>query len=183
MTSAITKLRETIYNPRTGQRTHFVRTAAETDGEVLEIESVHPPGQPPEPEHTHPLQTSRIEVLSGTMWFRIDGVDRAVGPGEVVEIPPGIAHYFWNDSQAEARMRQEFRPALGIEDFFRTYFALAQDNKLGASGLPSLLRLAVMMKAYDREIRATTPPRAVQLVLMWALAPIGRVLGYRATYP
>ncbi|MCZ7554728.1 MAG: hypothetical protein M5U05_19495 [Anaerolineales bacterium] len=78
---------------------------------------------------------------------------------------------------------QEFRPALKIEDFFDTYFALARAGKLNEEGLPNLLHMAVIMREYDREIRAVHPPRLVQQMLMWSLAPIGRLLGYRGAFP
>lgn len=172
-----------IFNPRTGQRTIFRQTAQDTGGALLQIETHHAPHSPPEPEHVHPFQESRCEMLSGSLHFHIGAEMHAIGPGESVEIPRDVPHYFWNDSDEEARAIQEFRPALKIEDFFATYFALARENKLNRQGLPNLLQLAVLMQEYDREIRVTQPPRLVQQLLMWTLGPLGRLRGYRGTYP
>lgn len=171
-----------IVNPRTGQRTKFVQTADDTANVLLQMETYHPPHNPAEPEHTHPLQESRCAVVAGSLCFCIRGVEQSVRAGESVTIPRGVAHYFWNDGDDEAYAVQEFRPALKIEDFFVTYFALARDGKLNKAGLPSILQLAVLMQEYDQEIRVTQPPRRIQQLLMWTLGPLGRLLGYRGTY-
>lgn len=171
-----------IVNPRTGQRTVFLQTAADTGGTLLRMETFHPPHGPAEPEHVHPLQASRCEILSGSLCFRIAGIERSIGPGEAVDIPRNVPHTFWNASDDQAHAIQEFRPALKIEDFFATYFALARAGKLNKQGLPNLFLMAVLMREYDQEIRVQQPPRLVQTLLMWSLAPIGRLLGYRGNY-
>lgn len=172
-----------IVNPRTGQRTIFLQTAQDTNGALLQMETFHPAHGPAEPEHIHPLQESRCELLSGTLHFSINGVKQTVKPGEGVTIPAGAPHYFWNDGEVEAHAIQEFRPALNIKDFFVSYFALARDGKLNEAGLPkSVLHLAVLMKTYDDVMRVTKPSRALQQLVMWTLAPLGKLAGYRATY-
>jgi quercetin dioxygenase-like cupin family protein len=171
-----------ISNPRTGQRTVFLQTAGSTGGKLLRVETFHPAHSPPEPEHVHPFQESRCEVISGSLRFSVAGVERLVSAGEAVDIPRRVPHYFWNDGDKEAHAIQEFRPALNIEDFFDTYFALARAGKLNDKGLANPLQMAVIMREYDRVIRVTQPPRTVQRLLM-ALAPLGRLLGYRGTYP
>jgi quercetin dioxygenase-like cupin family protein len=172
-----------IFNPRTGQRTIFLQTAADTGGTLLRIETFHPPHGAAEPEHVHPFQQSRCEVVSGALHFRIAGNERSVGAGEKVGIPANVPHYFWNESDDEAHAIQEFRPALKTEDFFDTYFALARAGRLNEKGLPNLLVMAVLMREYDREMRVVQPPRLLQTLLMWTLSPFGRLLGYRGTYP
>jgi quercetin dioxygenase-like cupin family protein len=171
-----------ISNPRTGQRMIFLQTAGTTGGNLLRTENFHPAHSPPEPEHVHPFQESRCEVIGGALRFRIDGAERLVSAGEAVDIPRNVPHYFWNDSNSEAHALQEFRPALNIEDFFDTYFALASAGKLNDKGLPNLLHMAVLLSEYDQVIRATQPPRSIQRLLMM-LAPLGQLLGYRGTYP
>lgn len=171
-----------IANPRTGQRTIFLQTAANTGGKLLRTETFHPAHSPPEPEHVHPFQQSRCEVIAGSLRFSVAGVERLVSAGEAVDIPRNVPHYFWNDSDHEAHAIQEFRPALNIEDFFNTYFALAQAGKLNDKGLANPLQMAVVMREYDRVIRVTQPPRWMQRLLMM-LAPLGQLMGYRGTYP
>lgn len=172
-----------IVNSRTGQRTIFLQTATDTQGAYFRMESFHPPGQPAEPEHVHPFQTSHCEVLSGRLHFRIADTERIVSAGETLDIPRNVPHYFWNDGNEEAHAIQEFRPALNIEDFFDTYFALARAGKLTEKGIPpNLFHMAVLIQEFDQVIQLMNPPRVVQRLLM-LLAPCGRLLGYRATYP
>lgn len=171
-----------IANSRTGQRTIFLQTAHETNNALLRIETFHAAHGLAEPEHIHPVQQSSCEVLAGSLRFCINGKEQSIGPGQVVCIPPGTPHYFWNDGDDEAHALQEFRPALNIEDFFATYFALARDEKLNRAGLPNLLQLGVLMQEYDEAIRVTKPPRFVQQLLKWILGPLGRWCGYRGVY-
>ena len=171
-----------IVNPRTGQRTIFLQTADDTGGALLRMETFHPPHGPAEPEHVHPFQASRCEIVSGSLCFRIAGVERSIGPGEAVDIPRNVPHTFWNADDEKTHAIQEFRPALKIEDFFTTYFALARANKLNEKGQPNLFLMAVIMREYDQEIRVSQPPRIVQKLLMWSLSPLGRLPGYQGSY-
>lgn len=168
-------------NPRTGQRTVFLQTAADTGGKLLRMETFHPAQSPPEPEHVHPYQESRCEIVTGSLHFSIASKEQLVRAGETVVIPPNVPHYFWSGSDEESHAVQEFRPALNIEDFFDTYFALARAGKLNQKGLPNPLLMAVLMGEYGNAIRVTQPPRFVQLVIM-GFAPIGRLLGYRGKH-
>jgi quercetin dioxygenase-like cupin family protein len=171
---------EQIQNPRTGQRMRFRQTAAETKGALLQIESVNPPTGVAEPEHVHPRQESRAEVVTGTLRFVVAGEERRLGPGDAITIPAGTPHYFVNDGEADAVSIQEFRPALRTADFFRAFFKLAEQGKLDAHGMPSLLTLAILAPGFADEIRAVSPPWPVQRVAFALLAPIARLRGHAA---
>jgi quercetin dioxygenase-like cupin family protein len=114
---------QTVVNAATGERVTFVRTAADTGGELLELELVWPrPGQRA-PAHVHPEMEERYEVLEGTAAFRIGGEERAAGPGEVVAVPPGTTHLAWNPTDHPVRLKVEFRPALRWEEFVVRLFS------------------------------------------------------------
>ena len=166
-----------IHNPRTGQRMRFLRTAADTNGALLRIETVNPPGGEPEPVHVHPRQESRAEVIAGTLRFVIDGTERRLGPGDAITIPAAVPHHFINDGEEDAVAIQEFRPALRSAEFFETYFDLAERGDLDERGMPSLLRLAVLALAFADEIRVVSPPWPVQRAAFALLAPIARLRG------
>jgi hypothetical protein len=55
-----------ITNPRTGQVMIFLKTSAETNGELLQIECFGPPTLEREPEHIHSFQQSSFEIISGS---------------------------------------------------------------------------------------------------------------------
>ena len=173
---------EEIVNPRTGQRMIFRQTAADTNGTLLQIETINPPG-PAEPEHIHPEQVSSAEVLAGALTFNVAGTVRRVPAGEKIVIPAGVPHYFWNDGEEDGRAIQELRPALRTEDFFTTWFALARDDKLNAKGMPPLLQMVALVQPYARVMRPTSPPWPVLRLTAWVLGPLARARGYRAIYP
>jgi quercetin dioxygenase-like cupin family protein len=173
---------ETITNVRTGQKMFFRKTGRETNGTLLEIECFSPPSDVKEPEHIHPVQESTCEVISGKLHFQINGKMQTVVPGEVIIIPASIPHYFWNGDETEAHYIQRFRPSLQIDTFFRTYFALARDNKLNKKGLPNLFLISLISLNHQNEIRLVKPPWALQKFIFSVLAPIGKVLGYKPSY-
>jgi quercetin dioxygenase-like cupin family protein len=168
-----------LVNPRTGQRLRFVETAHGSQGALVAMECVSPPGMEREPEHVHPYQENSFEVHSGALRFKISGQERVVGPGERVVVPAATPHCFWVEGPEEALYRQEFRPALGIEHFFEVLFTLARDRMLDERGMPPFLMLGLFGRAFWNEVRVTRPPAWVQRITYALLAPIGRVAGYR----
>jgi hypothetical protein len=53
-----------------------------------------------------------------------------------------------------------------------------------AAGVPrNPLRLALVLREFEHEIRFVRPPLAPQKAILGPLARLGRILGYRAEYP
>jgi quercetin dioxygenase-like cupin family protein len=170
-----------IENARTGQRMTFLVTAEDSDGALLRIESLNPPG-PFEPLHIHPRQESTAEVISGSLLYIVDGRETRLGPGDQIVIPANAQHKFRNDGDQEAHSIAEFRPALRIAEFFETLFALSQRGELTAEGMPSLLQLALSVPVFGDEIRLPTPPWLIQRMALAPLVPLARLRGLRPTY-
>ncbi len=76
----------------------------------------------------------------------------------------------------------EVRPALGFEQLIDTMFTLAGDGKVNKRGLPNPLRLAVIARHHFDDVRLPFPPAWLQRLGLAFAAPLGRLLGYRATY-
>jgi quercetin dioxygenase-like cupin family protein len=171
-----------ITNPRTGQRMIFLQTGRETNGKLLEIESFNPKSVMREPIHVHPKQESSAEIISGKLHFLVDGKEKIIGEGEKIIIPAGVPHCFWNEEDTEANSIQKFSPALTIDGFFESFFALAKDGKLNDKGMPPFLLLPLMGLKHQDDIRVINPPWPVQLITYYLLAPISFLLGYRASY-
>jgi quercetin dioxygenase-like cupin family protein len=171
-----------ITNSRTGQIMIFLKTGEDTNGELLEIECFSPQSKAKEPEHVHPQQTNIFRILSGSCIFSVDGTEQVVGPGETISIPPNVKHHFWNSGNTTTHYLQEFRPALHIDSFFETFFALSRDGKLNENGIPNLLHGSVIMLKHKNEIRVTNPPWPLQILTYHVLAPFGYLIGYRADY-
>ena len=166
---------ETLENPVTGERFTFTHTAASTDGELLAFDfALRPGGAVPIP-HVHPVQTERFEVVEGLMRFRVGLRTRLAGPGDVVEIAPGVAHSFANAGQDEARLRVEVRPALAMEEMFAEVIAMAQAGRMTSRGLPrNLLDLALLARTYDREAHAPVLGLGLQRLLLAPLVALAR---------
>jgi quercetin dioxygenase-like cupin family protein len=147
--------------------------------ERAEIDSVNPPSEEREPLHVHPRQRSGAKILSGSLVFEVDGVERRLAAGDSISIPPGVPHRFWNDGAKDARSIQFFEPALDSAAFFETLFALATEDKLDAKGMPRLLPLALLVPEFGEEIRPVSPPWPVLKTLALALSPLARLRGHR----
>jgi quercetin dioxygenase-like cupin family protein len=170
LTDAMITPGQTLENPVTGERFTFTDTARSTGGELLAFElGLRPGGAVPIP-HVHPIQTERFEVVEGRMRFRVGLRRRFAGPGDVVEVAPGVVHGFANAGDVEARVRVEVRPALAMEEMLAEVVAMAQAGRMTRRGLPRNLRdLAVLARTYDREAHAPLLSVGVQRLL---LAPI-----------
>jgi quercetin dioxygenase-like cupin family protein len=161
---------QTLENPVTGERFTFTDTASSTGGELLAFElALRPGGAVPIP-HVHPIQTERFEVVAGLMRFRLGLRRRLAGPGDVVEVAPGVVHGFANVGDEEARVRVEVRPALAMEEMLAEVVAMARAGRMTRRGLPRNLRdLAVLARTYDREAHAPLLSVGLQRLL---LAPL-----------
>jgi quercetin dioxygenase-like cupin family protein len=173
-----------IEHPVTGEKVIFRKTAQDTGGELLLAELIVQPHGFVAAEHIHPLQEERFEVISGSVRLRMNGVEKEIQKGESMIVPSGTPHLWWNDSDEEAHVLVEVRPALRIEEFFETFFGLAQAGKVNKkTGLPNPLILALIMREFKQEIHLAQPPLPVQNVLFSVMGLIGRLCGYQGRYP
>jgi quercetin dioxygenase-like cupin family protein len=170
---------QTVQNPVTGERFTFTDTAASTGGELLAFDfALRPGGAVPIP-HVHPIQTERFEVVDGQMTFRVGLRKIEAGPGDVVDVAPGVAHSFANAGETEARMRVEIRPALAMEEMFAEVVAMARAGRMNRRGMPrNVLELAVLARKYDQEAHAPLLGVRLQRLL---LAPLVFLAGHRRT--
>jgi quercetin dioxygenase-like cupin family protein len=167
---------QTLENPVTGERFTFIETAATTGGELLSFElGLRPGGAVPLP-HVHPIQTERFEVVEGRMRFRLGLRTVVAGPGDVVEVAPGVTHGFANAGDGEARVRVEVRPALEMDAMFADVIAMARAGRMSRRGMPrNVLDLAVLARTYDREAHAPFMTVGLQRLLLAPLVLLARV--------
>jgi quercetin dioxygenase-like cupin family protein len=174
---------QVLDNPVSGERIVFRRTAADTNGELLEIDlHLSPDGHVPG-AHRHPEQEERFHVRSGRVEFRLGRKRIVAGPGDTVVVPAGATHRFANAGDEEAHVRVQVVPALDMEELFETTVALAKEGKTNRKGMPKPLHLALFVRRFEREVRAPFPPPAVVRVLMAPLAWAARLRGYGTAVP
>jgi quercetin dioxygenase-like cupin family protein len=172
----------TIDNAVSGERITFHRTAADTDGRLLEFElELAADGRVPG-AHVHPEQEERFHILEGTMKFRLGARTIVAGAGDSVVVPAGRVHKFSNAGDGPARVRVEVEPALGMEDLLTTTAQLAHEGNVTRSGMPKPLHLALFVQRFRREVRAPFPPAWMVQAMMAPLAALARRRGHAARY-
>lgn len=134
-------------------------------------------------EHMHPTQVEKFKVLEGELTVKRDGKTTVLRKGESSEIPAGMWHDWWNAADRDALVRVEFTPGDRFAHMIETFFGLARLGHTSASGMPSILQLALTATEFSDVVVFRTPPQMVQRVIFGSLAPIARMRGYRATYP
>jgi quercetin dioxygenase-like cupin family protein len=166
---------DTLENPVTGERFTFTHTSASTGGELLAFElGLRPGGAVPIP-HVHPIQTERFEVVDGRMTFRVGLRKLHAGPGDVIEVAPGVTHSFANKGDEEARVRVEVRPALAMEEMFTEVVAMAKAGRMNRRGMPrNVLELALLARKYDQEAHAPLVSVRLQRLLLAPLVWLAR---------
>ena len=103
-----------------GMRLLLVRTGAETDGELLEMEASYSGEAGMPPQHLHPKQAERFEVLEGSMRAIVDGEERVYDVGASFEVPVGTPHQM--AAEGRTRMRWQVMPALRTAEFFERLY-------------------------------------------------------------
>jgi quercetin dioxygenase-like cupin family protein len=169
---------QVIENPVSGERFTFLRTAADTNGELLQFELVLRPGGRIPIMHRHAAQEERFSITSGTVRARVRDGWREITAGETIVIARGTPHVLRNDSPEEARIIGELRPAMHTEEILEAMCALAQAGRVSKAGLPNPLRMAVLTQALGQQDYAPVVPIVVQKAALVVLSALGRALGY-----
>ncbi len=160
-----------IESPPTGQVLEFLITSEESGGELLRVRvTVAPGGRVP--NHVHPEQEERFEVVSGRPTFRARRRSWQAEPGEHVTLAPGEPHLFRNDTDQDIQMIAEVRPALRSEEVFDALFRLAREGRTrGRIGAPGPFATSRLIRDYEREFFYLS---AIPLPLQKALKVLAR---------
>ena len=175
---------DTVEHPVTGERITFIATSEEMNGEYATFElRVRPHGFVVAP-HIHPHAVESFEIRSGTFTFVVNGEERQVRAGDSATVPAGAVHAWWNSGDEEGVATVEFRPGWKTEEFFESFFGLAQDGKANPkTGLPNLLWLASIFRAYRDFGYIAKPPLFLQHAVFTPVGAVARLLGYRMPRP
>ena len=166
-----------VTNPVTGV------TVREADPEGWDVEIRLAPGARGPAEHVHRSVEERFEVRQGEATFSVGGRERVLDPGTEVRVSPGTAHAFGNDADVETVLLGRTVP--GSDELGRvvaTLFGLAREGKTDERGRPGFLQGAVIAEETVDETYFAGVPYGVQRAVGRVFGPVGRALGYRATY-
>jgi mannose-6-phosphate isomerase-like protein (cupin superfamily) len=175
---------DSLENPVTGERGIIEKAPWEGSDSSLEAELHVAPGGAVAGEHVHTEFDERFTVEAGRIGFRLDGEESIAEPGDVVEIPRGSWHDWWNASSEEeavarVRVSDGGRFILMIENLF----GLARDGYTNRKGMVNPLQLSMLATEFEDVIVFKRPPAAVQSLVFSLLRPVARARGYRGTYP
>lgn len=174
-----------MVNPVTRERFVWRHTAASTGGEFAEFDLHLGEGAMVAGRHTHPHQREDFRVESGAIRLRYGNSEETLTPGDERSVDAGVPHTWANVGSGDAHVVVRFTPALRSEEFFEAFCGLAQAGKLNKRGIPrNPMQLVVWTHDFRQEIG---PPsallRLVSFPLFAALAPVGRVAGFKSSYP
>lgn len=174
---------ESLENPCTGERGVLVKTPWEGEDNSLVADLYVQPGGAVVGEHVHHDFDERFTVKEGKIAFRLDGQESVAGPGEVVEIPRGSWHDWWNAADEVSVAQVWVSDGRRFLQMIETLFGLARDGHTDAKGTPDPLQLAMFATEYRDVLVLRRPPAFVQSALFGLLRPVARARGYRGTYP
>lgn len=179
----MSKAGDVFENPVTGEFGYIRVGTEETDGRFLVADLRVRPGGAVLGAHIHPTVDERFTVLNGKIGYMRGNQRGILQPGDSADLPRGIPHDWWNAGDEEARVIVEMRPATRMEQMITTLFWLAREGKTNKEGAPNPLQMAVIAQEFADVVVFLSPPRWIQRFLFAVLAPLARLLGYRALYP
>lgn len=104
-----------------GVELEIVIRSEDTDGRFCLLTDELPAGWAL-PAHRHANESETIIVLTGRLRMTIDGVERDVGPGDVVHVPSGVSHDGAVVGNGPVTRTVVFSPG-GMERFFEVLAA------------------------------------------------------------
>jgi uncharacterized protein YndB with AHSA1/START domain len=149
-----------------GCKVQLIRTAAETDGELIEFDVIgRPRGFLAQP-HVHVDQSERYEVIARTLKIVEGGREHLLGPGETMEVPAGVSHrQMPGDDGDDGHVRVQVRPAGNTQAFLERVAAMCAAGEFNRFGFPRPVAGARLVSDFGDEGHATRPPLAVQKAL------------------
>ncbi|WP_214226068.1 cupin domain-containing protein [Pedobacter sp. B4-66] len=168
-----------IANRVTGQVIRFIQTAKDTNGELLEMESLYPLFSKEPPVHFHPHQEEYFKVLKGELTVRIGNESRIYRSGATIKIKPGVRHSMWNEGLMDALVNWKVYPAMDTEHFLTTLTQLANTGKTNDTGVPPLPILVFLLKKYNQTFRLAKIPMGVLTVMSILFKPLFKVHNYK----
>ena len=152
----------------------------EPDNRAPAVEFRHvlaPGGAGPEP-HIHTKQTETFHIISGIMVASLKGQkDVRLGPGEMIDVPPGIVHSFTNGSKEEPLvLRIVIEPALDFQWFMTEAIKSGIRNGGSQKDMPLLEAGHLMWLSRDQQ-RIGGMPYVMQDILFGILSLFARITG------
>jgi len=170
-----------ITNPTNGDSYEYIETSKDTNGVRVTVKTMLKSKGLVVPKHYHVLQDETFEVISGQLTVLLKSETHKVSAGEKITLPKNIPHNHYNNEDRPVTYLHSVTPALDFEYLIENLVGLAADGK-SKNGKYGLVQELVTLKYLDSKSYLADIPVGMQKVLMNTIAPIARLLGYRAIY-
>jgi quercetin dioxygenase-like cupin family protein/uncharacterized protein YndB with AHSA1/START domain len=160
---------EVLDAPSLGVQIEFRRTTEQTRGELLEFDVIGRPQGFITRAHVHPGQSERHEVIEGAMRMTTRGVETTLGPGEAFDTPAGQAHTHVPAADGPGRVRVQMRPAGRMEEWLGRLVEMDRRGEITRGGWPRPVAGARLIRDFEGESHAASPPPRVQHALAGAI--------------
>jgi quercetin dioxygenase-like cupin family protein/uncharacterized protein YndB with AHSA1/START domain len=157
-----------------GLSVRFLRTGAETEGELLEMEVTGRPRGFLGQRHVHSTQVERLEVVSGRLKVVMDGREHVLTEGQSIDVPAGTPHTQVPVGDGPGIVRIQVRPAGRTQAFLERLASLCRDGKITRAGFPRPLAGAELVLEYGDTGHAAKPSLGVQRALAGMVIGIAR---------
>lgn len=170
-------LARTITSEAMGVTVTFLRSAEESSDGSVETEVFLRAGGHGPPLHVHTGFEETFTTLEGPLSFDIgDRKGQLLPVGESLNVPPGLAHRYYNSGDQPAVFRFVARPGLAYERSLRASFGREAEGRSTRMGLPrNPLEAALVIEASDSLVVGV--PLGLQRRLVGAAAGLARRLG------
>jgi mannose-6-phosphate isomerase-like protein (cupin superfamily) len=163
-----------------GERLVFIETGWQTNGKTLAMDTVREPfNNPnfklrPEDGHIHPDQEERFEIITGSARFLIGDQDVVLTAGQTAVVPPNTMHHWMALDGKPVRVKAVYEPALDTAQLFYKLIGPLERGEI------NLLHAMVIQREYRGAVWPAHPHPVLWKMVAMTLAPIGRLLGYKA---
>jgi mannose-6-phosphate isomerase-like protein (cupin superfamily) len=163
-----------------GERMEFLETGVETDGRRLSFDTIREPFEDPQYElhaadgHVHPDQEEYFEIIEGSARFLIGDRQVVLTPGQSAVVPPNTIHHWMALDGRPVRVKAEYRPALNTAEWFASFHGHLERDDM------TLIQAVVIQSEFYEGAPWPSQARPLWKALVRVLAPIGRLMGYKA---
>jgi len=145
----------------------------------LELRGTLPAHSAGPPMHIHHVEDEDGRVTAGTLSVEVGGQRIDAEAGQVVQLPRGVPHRWWNDGDELLGFEGRTRPLVDLDRYLQAMFEVIN---AGSPGRPPLFYLAHVALRHRRTQTVLGMPAPMQAVLFRVAIVLGTLLGrYRGT--
>ncbi|MGH7655923.1 MAG: cupin domain-containing protein [Gemmatimonadaceae bacterium] len=131
------------------------------------------------PLHIHHMEDEEGLVTAGTLSAEVHGRLLTFGPGEVVRLPRGVPHRWWNAGDEPLAFEGFAQPAVDFDRYLQAVFDVVN---AGPPNRPPLFYIAHIALRHRKTQSVLIMPRPVQALMFRVAVAVGTLLGrYRGT--